>query len=48
MSQIGIERPKKSSIVYILQVMKSTDKLQKHVHVHVHVVITHVYVPITF
>lgn len=46
MSQIGIERPKKSSIVYILQVMKSTDRLQKHVHVHV--VITHVYVPITF
>lgn len=30
MSQIGIERPKKSSIVYILQVMKSTDRLQKH------------------
>lgn len=38
MSQIGIERPKNSSIVYILQVMKSTDRLQKHVRVHVHVV----------
>lgn len=48
MSQIGIERPQKSSIVYILQVMKSTDRLQKHVRVHVHVVITHVYVPIKF
>lgn len=46
MSQIGIERPKKSSIVYILQVMKSTDRLQKHVRVHE--VITHVYVPIMF